>query len=231
MNNKYLKKFLLFAVLFILFIYKDLIYLIPMKLLKINYKSLNYNYQLLLSILASIILVGIIILIYKKYLTEKIQDYKKNFGKYFDLGLKYWFIGICSMAFFNILIATFSPIKEANNETLVQNMLKQAPLLSFLSASLIAPFVEEMLFRKSLGDIFKNKKLMVVASGLFFGLLHVIFSMTSLWDLLYVLPYGALGGSFAYILYKKDNIFIPITFHVIHNAMLTFVSIITMVLR
>ena len=171
------------------------------------------------------LLIIIITLVYHKYLKEKIIDYKNHYEEYFDIGIRYWLIGILGMALFNFLIATFSPVHEANNEVLVQEMLKSSPLLSFISASLIAPFLEEMLFRKSFGDIFKNKKIMVIASGLFFGLLHVIFSMTSYWDLLYILPYGILGSSFAYILYKKDNIFIPITFHMLHNGMLTLVSI------
>ena len=135
------------------------------------------------------------------------------------------------MAVFNILISTLSPIHQANNEALVKETLKQAPILSFISVTFIAPFLEEMLFRKSFGDIFKNKKLMVFMNGLLFGLLHVIFSMTSYWDLLYVLPYGMLGGAFAFILSKTDNIYIPITFHMIHNGLLTLLSIILMVIK
>lgn len=220
-----LKKIFLFIILFIIFLYKDLFYLIPLKLLKIDYTKLNDNQELILSLMASLVLVIIIIIIYRKYLKEKIIDYKNHIEEYFDFGIKYWFMGIIGMAACNFLISTLSPVHEANNEALVQEMLKNAPLLTFISASLIAPFVEEMLFRKNFGDIFKNKKIMVLASGLFFGLLHVIFSINSWWDLLYVFPYGILGGAFAYILYKKDNIFIPITFHIIHNSALTLVSI------
>lgn len=130
------------------------------------------------------------------------------------------------MAATNLLIALFSPVQEANNEVLVQEMLNLAPILSFISASILAPFIEEMLFRKSLGDIFKNKKIMVIMSGLIFGLLHVIFSIQTPWDLLYTIPYGLLGASFAFMLYKEDNIFIPITFHMLHNGILTLISII-----
>ena len=220
-----IKNFIIFILLFILFIYKDLFYLIPLSILKIDIEKLNYTLQTLLSILSSLIVVIILIIIYKKYLKEKIIDFKKHFGDYFDFGIKYWIIGVIGMALFNILINLLTPLKEANNEALVQNMLKEAPILTFISASFIAPFVEEMLFRKSLSDIFHNKKLAVLISGLVFGLLHVIFSMESPLDLLYVFPYGMLGASFAYILYKKDNIYVPIMFHVIHNGLLTLVSI------
>ena len=63
-------------------------------------------------------------------------------------------------------------------------------------------------------------------SALIFGLLHVIFSFNTWYDFLYVIPYGALGGAFSYILTKKNNIFIPITFHVLHNSIITIISII-----
>lgn len=221
-----LKKILLFVFLFIMFIYKDLIYLIPFQLLNIEYDSLSYNTQTLYSILASLVLVVIVILIYRKYLKEKIVDYKNNFSKYFDIGITYWFIGLLIMAISNLTIANFTPVHQANNETLIRETLKQAPILSFISASFIAPFLEEMLFRKSLCDIFKKPIFKILVSGFIFGFLHVIFSIKTPWDLLYIIPYGALGVAFAVSLNKTDNIFVPMTFHILHNGALTLLSIV-----
>ena len=135
-------------------------------------------------------------------------------------------MGLVIMCACNLLIGLLTPVKEANNEVLVQEMLQTTPLLSFISATFFAPFIEEMLFRKSLGDIYENNYIKIFMCALVFGSLHVIFSMTSAWDLLYILPYGALGGAFAYILTKKDNILIPITFHMLHNGIITIISII-----
>ena len=225
-----LKKIVLFLFLFFVFLYKDLIYLIPMKLLSIDYDALSYNIQTLYSILASLVLVLFIMLIYRKYLKIKAKDYKEHFGVHFDIGIKYWFIGLVCMSVSNLLISKFSPVHEANNEALVQEMLKQAPLLSFISASLLAPFLEEMLFRKCLGDIFKNKTVMIVMSALVFGALHVVFTIETPWDLLYIIPYGALGGAFATALAKTDNIYVPITFHMLHNGILTLFSILLSVI-
>ena len=220
-----IKKIFLFISLFLLFLLSDLIYLVPFKLLNINYDKLNYNLQVLCSLTASLIVSLIIVLVYKKYLKKCFKDYTKNFSKYFDIGMKSWFVGLALMCFFNVLISLLTPVHDANNEVLVQNMLKEAPLLSFISASLIAPFEEEMLFRKSFGDIFKNKYVMILASGFLFGFLHVIFSLKTPWDLLYIIPYGSLGGAFAYSLRKTNNIFLPITFHMLHNGILTLTSI------
>lgn len=202
--------------------------MIPLAFMNIDYNNLNVNTQMLLNLTTSLLIVITIFIVYRKYLIEKFIDFKKNLPEYFDTGFKIWFIGLIGMCAANILIATLSPVKEATNETLVQEMLKQTPLLSFISAAFIAPFLEEMLFRKSFGDIFKNKKIMFVASGILFGVLHVIFSYNVIWDFLYIIPYGFLGGAFAYQLYKTDNIYIPISFHIIHNGILTLISILSL---
>lgn len=220
-----LKKISLFLILFVIFLFSDLFYLVPLHFLNINIDNLSNTTQVLCSLLASLVLSIIIFIIYRKYLIKKFKEFIKNFEDSFDLGMKLWFIGLIGMCVTNLLIGTFTPVKEANNEVLVQEMLNKTPILTFISASLFAPFLEEMLFRKSFGDIFKNKKIMVIASGLVFGLLHVIFSMQTPYDLLYVIPYGLLGSSFAYMIYKKDNVFIPMFFHMLHNGALTLLSI------
>ncbi len=223
-----IKKIGIFVLLFIIFLYNDLFYLVPLKLLNVDLKKLSYKASLIGSLISSLILIVILIVIYRKYLKEKFKDYKKHLGEYFDFGMKWWIVGLLAMMVFNVLITTLTPLKNANNEVLVDNMLKMEPFLAFLSATFTGPIIEEMIFRKSFADMFKNKWLMVFASGLVFGLLHVIFSFKSPLDFLYVLPYGALGGVFAYMLKEKDNVLIPITFHILHNGILTLLSIITM---
>ena len=219
------KYILLFLLLIIIFLLKDIFFLIPLEILKINYYSLSDNLKVLLSIYSSIVVIIIVIIIYKKYLKEKLIDYKKNFSKYFDLGFKTWIFGLVLMSVLNYSIIFLTPSNGANNESLVQDMLRSAPILTFISATFVAPFLEEMLFRKSLYDIFKNKYVKIFMCGFIFGLMHVIFSYTSPLDLLYILPYGALGSAFAYMMCKKNNIFIPITFHMVHNGLLTLISI------
>lgn len=221
-----LKKIAIFIGLFLIFLFSSLFYIIPLEILNIDYSSLNSSMKVLLSIGSSLIIISILVIVYHKNLKEMLWDYKKNYKEYFDLGLKCWFVGLVIMCLSNILISILTPVHEANNEVLVQNMLKASPFLSFISSSLLAPFIEEMIFRKSLGDIFDNKYFKIIMSSLIFGLLHVIFSFNTWYDFLYVIPYGALGGAFSYILTKKNNIFIPITFHVLHNSIITIISII-----
>ena len=225
-----IKNIFIFIGLFFLFLYKDLVYLIPFKYLSIDYDKLDVNTQVFYSLLSSLFVIIIVVIIYHKYLKEKITDFIKNFGKRVDPAFKYYMFGLIIMLVSNFLIMKLSPIDQANNEQLIQEMLKKAPILTFITATFTAPFLEEMLFRKSLGDIFKNKKIMIFASALIFGALHVVFSLKTPWDLLYIVPYGALGWGFASALVKTDNIFSTIFFHMLHNGILTLASIIINIL-
>lgn len=227
---KTLKNILIFIILFITFIISDLFYIIPLSLMNINYDTLSDSMKLTLSIISSLCLMIIFIIIYRKYLLDKIKDFKKNISSYFDTGIQAWFIGLMGMAITNFLIAFFTPIKVANNEALVKEMISSAPFLAAINVVITAPFLEEMLFRKCFGDIFKNKKLMIFMSGLMFGLVHVIFSLETPLDFLYIVPYGFLGSSFAYILYKTDNVFANIMFHMIHNGILVGIAILRVIL-
>ena len=82
-----------------------------------------------------------------------------------------------------------------------------------------APLTEELAFRKSIKDCTSNKLVYVLTSGLVFGMLHIIYYITSPIDLVYLIPYSALGISFALLYHKTDNIFSTITIHSIHNLL------------
>ena len=93
-----------------------------------------------------------------------------------------------------------------------------------LLTTIFAPINEEIIFRKSIQDCLKNKWVFIIVSGLIFGYLHVLGS-ESLYDFLYIIPYGSLGAAFAYLLSKTDNIYVTILMHLIHNGLLTIISI------
>ena len=94
------------------------------------------------------------------------------------------------------------------------------PIYTFISAVIIAPFLEELVFRKSFRDMFSNNLLFIILSGLTFGAFHVIGSFETLFDLIYIIPYSIPGFVFAYTLSKSKNIFVPIGLHFLHNGIL-----------
>ena len=93
------------------------------------------------------------------------------------------------------------------------------------SISIYAPFIEEIIFRKSIRDFifsFGNNKItkyiFCIVSGFVFAILHIVGAATSPIDYLYTVPYFALGFSFAMLYCKSDNIFSSISMHFLHNT-------------
>ena len=81
-------------------------------------------------------------------------------------------------------------------------------------------------FRKAFRDVFKNDLVFILTSGLIFGGLHVLLSLSSAWDLFYLIPYCSLGIAFAKMYKESDNIFTSIMMHMFHNTALTIISVI-----
>ena len=187
----------------------------------------DFNYYLV-SMVGEIIFIAILIFMYFKDLREQLKDFIKNFLKYMDAGFKYWMVGVAIMAISNLIINTFSTNGIAENQQSVQSIIELYPIIAFIFTTIFAPIVEEMVYRKAFKDVFKNKYLFILLSGLIFGGLHVISSFSSLYDLFYIIPYSSLGIAFAYTYYETNNIFTSIAYHAIHNGALTIISIIAL---
>ena len=132
---------------------------------------------------------------------------------------------VCNFA----IALIFHRITSANDET-IRELFKIMPLYIILEAALIAPLTEELVFRQSIRYMIKNKWIFIITSGLVFGFMHILTSLESLADFLYIIPYSVPGCFFAYMLYEEDNVLVPISFHMIHNSMALILLVIAMLL-
>lgn len=210
-------------------IYSSLIYLI-LKKLGIDILNVNTNLKMFYLILIDLSFMIIMYLIYHKTINKDIKDYKNNFKEYFIFGLRYWLIGIILMIISNMIISMIYTNQSANEE-IVQNILDNYPIYMIFSASIFAPFVEELIYRKSVKDIFDNKYnyLYIIISGLLFGFVHTLANVESTMELLYIIPYGIMGSIFAYIYTKTDNILVPMSLHFIHNTITIIISLMPLI--
>lgn len=198
---------------------------IPIILLNLNVKNISGSTKVVLSAFSSLILVFIYYFIYRKELKEDLKKFKDNILENIDIGFKYWIIGLIIMMASNYIIRFVFHGQGANNEQAVQTMLKSFPLLMLIDGGLIAPFTEEITFRKTIKDIFKNKWIFVFLSFLLFGGAHVIIGAKTWLDYLYIIPYGSLGAALALSYYESDTIFTPLFTHMMHNTILMLLSI------
>lgn len=135
----------------------------------------------------------------------------------------------------NILITGISklfmiPDQLSANQLSINLMLKSPYfILMVITAVLIGPIVEELVFRKSFFGLIKNEKYALIISSIVFGLIHISTEILS-GDLGIILisglPYIAGGFVFGYVyMINKKNIIIPIIAHMLYNLISVIISI------
>ena len=211
---------------FLFFWYGSYFQLIPVYLFHLDHSNLSIAMRVVLSTFSSFIIAIVLFFLYRKELIEEFKKFKKNLLENIDTGFHYWLIGLGIMIISNLILTFVFNTGTAKNEAAVQEMIQALPYLMILDAGILAPFNEEIVFRKTLKDIFLNHKwLFVISSFLLFGGAHVIGSASSWKDYLFIIPYGALGASFAVAYAKSDTVFTSMTVHMIHNISLILISI------
>lgn len=211
--------------IFFLFYFSYIFQYIPVLLFNIDVKNISDSMSVVLSTFSNIVLLLILVLIFFKDLKREWKIFKEKLGENLDIGFRYWFLGLIGMMVSNIIITFVFKGGQAGNEETVQTMITALPWLMLIDAGLLAPIIEEIVFRKTFKDAFKNKWVFVFTSGVFFGLLHIIGNVTTWTDILFIVPYSCLGISFALCYQKTNSIYTPIFMHMFHNTALTLLSI------
>lgn len=193
---------------------------LPFILLGVDVENLSQTLQSLYIILVQLVIIIALINLYKDHILKCFNDFKMNKDKYLKKYLKYWFFILIGTSLLNLIIILLNNGNIAGNEQAIRDTLKVLPIYTWVSAVLIAPLLEELVFRLSLKSVFKNKWFFILASGFIFGLFHLVGSVSTMYDLLFILPYSLPGMVFAYLLWDSDNIFVPISMHLLHNGIL-----------
>ena len=219
---KLIKTWFVFALFFNSYLFQY----IPIILFKIPSENLSDTMNVFLSTFSSILLLIILVILYRNDLKKDWKIFKNNLMENLNIGFSYWVIGVVIMMASNIIINFCFKGGTAANEQTVQSMITAVPWLMVISAGFLAPFTEELVFRKSLRDVLHSKYFFAFVSFLIFGGAHVMGNVNNYVDLLFIIPYGALGYVFALAYYKTNTIFTSISLHMFHNTVLVIFSII-----
>lgn len=191
----------------------------------LGFNNLSTPLKLLISIVYELLMITGIVFIYLKTIVKDFNNFRQNFEYYFNTYAKYWFLNLGLMMISNIIISSLININSSTNQQYIVSLLDKYPIYTFITTILIAPVLEELVFRLTFRKTFKTDILFIFLSGLIFGILH--FSVaTSVKELLYIIPYSIPGWIFAYTLKKSNNIFVPISLHMFHNTIMTILQFI-----
>ncbi|WLV25172.1 type II CAAX endopeptidase family protein [Aciduricibacillus chroicocephali] len=106
----------------------------------------------------------------------------------------------------------FKVSNESANTEQIMMLARSAPLFVIIPA-LIAPILEEIIFRKIIfGSMYKRMGFLIPAiiSSIMFGLIHG--------ELVHLLIYASMGFVFAYLYMKTKRIIVPIAVHMALNS-------------
>ncbi len=216
-----------FTLIVLLFLLSSLFQLIPIHLFKLDVNNLTDLEEILLTLFSNSLFLLIAIFLYFPKLKKdfiNLKDMSKNkLLVILDNCFRYWLIGLIIMLCSNFIINKLG-INSSNNDLQIRAMLNSYPFLASISIIFISPLIEEIVFRVAFHDIIKNKWLFVVISGIVFGSLHVIFSLKTPYELLYLIPYCSLGIAFGLIYQKSDNVYISYLIHLLHNSLVAIIT-------
>ena len=153
---------------------------------------------------------------------EEIKPKKNELFLAIIIGYAYIWVGnIVSSYGSGFLSQLFNlEVDEAvNQEIIISAVRSSGSILMILSAVLIGPIVEELIFRKAFFGLIKKDSLALMSSTVIFGLIHVIGEPSIQAALVNGLSYFVMGFVFGLIYLKnKRNIVVPIMVHILSNA-------------
>lgn len=197
-------------------------YLYPLIIVWISEKILKtYDYIVYMELFVFILVFITTIILAKPIFEESSYNGVDNRRDNFLYAAKSLSIMYFWMFVLNIIINLITQQATSDNQVNILNMSNSYPMVTFIMAVVLAPLVEEVVFR---GVIFRKLRdhgyiLAIIISSLMFGLAHVYSSLLSgnYLDLLYIFTYSMLGYFLALNYERSGNIYISIGLHTAIN--------------
>ena len=109
--------------------------------------------------------------------------------------------------------------EAANQQAVISAVTSSTGILMIVSAVIIGPIIEELVFRKAVFGLISNNTVALIVSTLVFGFIHVMSEASVTEAIINGSSYFVMGFVFSFIYLKSDrNIMIPIAVHILNNA-------------
>lgn len=214
-----------FLVAILLFFNIGKILSILFNILNININTFDFIDIAYTEVLINLVLFIVIFFIYKKTLLDDWFEFKINFKKNLKIGFRLFIVLFIVKLIASVIIYILSSILGINilvseNQSIINLLLSSAPIMMFISAVLLAPFVEEIIFRLGLKKIIKDPGLFILLSGLIFGFMHIFPTDINITvALIQSISYVSIGTLLAYFYVKYKNIYFVIIIHSLNNLL------------
>ena len=201
-----------------------LAYFSPYAIRNLIPEDISMNVLKIIDISYNILLLILSILCFKDRLKRDIKLFKENAKSY----IKYMLPKFGIMYIIFLISSIICILITGQADSVNQSTLESMPLWYTIPLAIFwAPIVEETIFRGVLRRFIKNNKLFIVISAVIFGLLHTIAEATIFNVIIMAIPYAILGGFFAYLYTKTENISCNILAHCFQNTIASLLMVTT----
>jgi hypothetical protein len=195
----------------------------------VNYTVETNEAFIRLNIVSNVIYYGgmfaLMIIPFRGFWYKQIRHLRDNYKLIFK-AIIIGFGSMLAVSSIAALILTYLGITDTSvnqatlNEFVVEGQLLDH-ILFVVFAVVLAPVVEEIVFRKGIFDVLEKYNIhpiiIIATSSIIFGLVHVLGD-----DIVQILSYALLGGVLGSVYYlTKKNIFSSIIIHSVFNLMVT----------
>lgn len=151
-----------------------------------------------------------------------VENFKAEPMKYFKM-IIYAIVCILLVNFgLSIIISLVTNTETSNNQQIIENNSLISPFYTFFYTCIIAPVLEETIFRGGIYTFVKDKlgkNAALVISSLFFGFIHVSSSLFggNFNDLVYLILYAGIGAILGYAYERSQTIVVSVGIHAGNN--------------
>lgn len=206
--EKIKKELLRILLAIIIFFYTSIPVLAILRIIGLEITKSNYKMLVVYDFISSLVVAVFISILYYDVIINDLKKLKNKCNGKVSVYLKSIMIGFLFLLitkFVSAYVVTIISnlfnieITTADNQAIIEKMVKSMPLLITLSASLFAPISEEVLFRGGIRKLMNNLGVFVTVSGLIFGLMHVTDNIVFMLEILFI------GIIINYLINNKNN--------------------------
>ncbi len=176
--NNFIKPIKTILILLIYLILPSISYKLINKITNLSINSSDTYDVVVIELLLDLISFIVFCIIFRKKIFKDYQVSINNIFKLLESILLYYilfsivnfFVSYLVVFIYNMFGIEYQAI---DNQISIEEMFKSAPRLIFIDACVIAPLIEEMVFRVSIRESIKNNGVFISISGLIFGIAHI----------------------------------------------------------
>ena len=148
------KKIIISIIIFLIYSFFSAIVGLVIDVLNIDLNNWKYVYKVIFIYGVELIPFITIVLLYLKDLKSEFIIFKGKWKEYFDKYIKYWILGLFLMSVTSSIISLITKDGIGNNEKVIRQITDILPVYSIISTCIVAPIIEELMYRKAILNIF-----------------------------------------------------------------------------